>query len=258
MKTLGVAFVGAFSLVPAAASADQGASASSTQPDKAACVAAHGSAQVSRAGRKLIEARESYVRCAHDACPVVIREDCSKGLGEVDEALPTMVLSARLDGKDATDAEVSLDGEPLAGGLDGRAIPVDPGPHVVRFERPGSGLVEVKLVAREGEKNRLVTGTFVLPGMKAEQTKREGTQIPVVPIAFAASGVLALGTAFVMHMNLTHRAEELHGPGGCAPMCPQSERDALSDQLVLRNVTLGVGLGAMVVAAVSYVFATRR
>lgn len=223
-------------------------------PDKAACVAALDKAQASRAGRKLLESRASYVTCSHEACPDMIRDDCSKGLREVDEALPTLVLSASVDGKDATDAKVMLDGERLAGGLDGRAISVDPGPHVARFERPGSGPVEVKVVAREGEKNRLVTGAFIVSRPEAKQVKGEGSSFPVVPVAFAATGALALGGAFFMHVNMTERANELGNE--CAPRCSQSDRDALSDRLVLRNVALGVGIGALVVAAVTYVVAS--
>jgi len=223
-------------------------------PDKAACVAALDKAQASRAGRRLLESRASYVTCSHEACPDMIRDDCSKGLREVDEALPTLVLSASVDGKDATDAKVMLDGERLAGGLDGRAIPVDPGPHVARFERPGSGPVEVKVVAREGEKNRLVTGTFVVARAEPKLVKAEGSSFPVVPVAFAATGALALGGAFLMHVDMTDRANELGNE--CAPRCSQSDRDALSDRLVLRNVSLGVGIGALVVAAVTYVVAS--
>jgi hypothetical protein len=225
-------------------------------PDKAACVTALDKAQASRAGRKLIDARASYVTCSHEACPDMVRDDCSKGLREVDEALPTLVLSASVDGKDATDAKAILDGERLPNGLDGHAIPVDPGPHVARFERPGTGPVEVKLVAREGEKNRLVTGTFLTSRAEAPQVRGEGSHFPVVPVAFAGAGALALGGAFLMHVNMTERANELGNE--CAPRCSQSDRDALSDRLVLRNVSLGVGIGALVVAAVTYVVGSRR
>ena len=227
-------------------------------PDKTACVAALDEAQASRAARKLLAARASYVTCSHEACPDMIRDDCSKGLREVDEAIPTLVLSASIDGKDATDAKAILDGERLAGGLDGRALPVDPGLHVARFERSGSGAVDVKIVAREGEKNRLVSATFAVPRAEAVQVKGEGSQMrfPTVPVAFAATGALALGGAFLVHLDMTDRANELGKT--CAPRCSQSDRDALSDRLVLRNVSLGVGIGALVVAAVTYVVGSRR
>lgn len=254
-RVSGAAVAGALILASSAGHADQGPAPA---PDKAACIKAHDDGQASRAGRKLIDARAQYVTCSHEACPLMIRDECSKGLREVDEALPTLVLSASVDGKDVTDATAFLDGERVPGGLDGRAIPVDPGPHVVRFERQGTGPVEVKLVAREGEKNRLVTGTFVLAKPRGEtaQVKAEGERFPYVPLAFAGAGVLALGASLFMELDMRSRAEELHAT--CAPGCPQSDRDALSDRLVLRNVSIGVGLGALAVAAVTYVVGLRK
>lgn len=233
-----------------------GAGTPGARPNKAACITAHDNAQTSRSGRKLIDARASYVTCSHEACPDVIRDECSKGLREVDEALPTLVLSASVDGKDVTDANVTLDGERLTSGLDGRAISVDPGPHVARFERSNGGTVEVKLVAREGEKNRLVTGAFVLARSPSPQVKNEGSSFPYVPVAFATTGLLALGGAFLMHVDMTDRANELGTT--CAPACAQSDRDALSDNLALRNVSIGVGVGALAVAVVTYVVGLRR
>jgi hypothetical protein len=226
------------------------------QSKAAECIGALDRAQVSRAARKLLEARASYVACSNEACPDMVRDDCSKGLREVDEALPTLVLSASAEGRDATDATVILDGERLAQGLDGRAISVDPGPHLTRFERPGNAPVEVKIVAREGEKNRLVNGEFVLPHAAKPVTKAEGQRIPVVPLAFAATGAIALGTALVVHLSMTSRADDLGRT--CAPTCSASDRDALSDRLVLRNVALGIGLGSLAVAAVTYVVGLRR
>jgi len=82
---------------------------------KAECVASLDKAQASRAGRKLTNARSSYVTCSHEQCPDMIREDCTKGLREVDEALPSITLAASIDGHDATDAKVSLDGTPIDG-----------------------------------------------------------------------------------------------------------------------------------------------
>ena len=254
----GAASVAALCALLVASTIARAEDAPTSGPDKAACVSALDEAQASRAARKLLAARASYVMCSHEACPDMIRDDCTKGLREVDEAIPTLVLSVSIDGKDATDAKATLDGERLAGGLDGRALPVDPGPHVARFERPGSGAVEVKIVAREGEKNRLVSGTFALPHAEAAVVKGEGPHagFPTVPVAFAATGALALGGALLVHLDMTDRANELGN--ACAPRCSQSDRDALSDRLVLRNVSLGVGIGALVVAAVTYVVGPRR
>jgi hypothetical protein len=245
------------------------AAAPSGHPNKSQCIAAHEGAQAARTSRKLLDARTGFVTCSHEACPEMIRDDCSKGLREVDEALPTVVLSATVDGKDTTDVSAILDGAPVEGTLDGRAVPIDPGPHVARFERPGSGAVEVRVVVREGEKNRLVTGVFVVSGGRGpgttggltnagqfdKQDKPDKLAL-YVPIALAATGVLALGAALFIHVDMTGDASDLHD--ACAPRCPQADRDALSDQLVLRNVALGIGLGALAVAAVTYVVGLRK
>lgn len=253
-----ISVVGALLLFTSSAS-----SAPSTKPDpaiaakKAECVDALDKAQASKASRKLVDARADYVTCSHEACPDMIREDCSKGLREVDESLPSITLAATLDGKDVPDAKVSLDGELIDGGLDGRSIPLDPGSHVVRFERPGSPPQEQKIVAREGQKNQLITGVF--PGTRpagGRVTTEGGTKIPIVPVAFAAVGAVGLGTALVMHITMTAKANDLGN--SCAPTCSQSDRDDLSDRLVLRNVALGVGIGALVIAAVTYVVTSHR
>lgn len=252
-----------FALLFAASSANAAPPAPKTTSDpsvankKAECVAALDKAQASKASRKLVDARASYVTCSHEACPDMIREDCSKGLREVDESLPSITLAATMDGKDATDAKVSLDGEVIEGGLDGRSIPLDPGSHSVRFERTGSPPQEQKIVAREGQKNQLVTGVF--PGTRpvgGHVGTEGGTKIPIVPLAFAGTGVIALGAAFFVHLSMQSRANELGDR--CAPTCSQSDRNDLSDRLVLRNVVLGVGIGALVVAAVTYVVSARK
>lgn len=241
--------------IPAGAAPKTAADPAAAQK-KAECVAALDKAQASRASRKLTDARASYVTCSYEQCPDMIRDDCSKGLREVDEALPSITLAASIDGHDATDAKVSLDGDPIDGGLDGRSIPLDPGSHLARFERPGSAPLEVKIVAREGQKNQLITGTF--PGARpvGKTAGTEGTKVPYVPMIFAGGGVIALGAALIMQISMTSRANDLGNE--CAPRCSQSDRDALSDRLVLRNVTLGVGIGALVIAAVTYVVTTRR
>src|SRR5687767_6782093 len=146
------------------------------QSNKAACVAALDQGQSLQSSRRLKDARASYMQCASETCPAVLREDCSKLLNDVEAALPSIVLSAKVDGHDATDAKILLDGEMPEGALDGRSIIVDPGQHIARFERPGSAAVEVKIVAKEGEKNRLVVGSFVMPRIAAPPPREIKTE----------------------------------------------------------------------------------
>jgi hypothetical protein len=44
----------------------------------------------------------------------------------------------------------------------------------------------------------------------------------------------------------------------CAPACDPAERDALSDKLVMSNVSLGIGIGALAVSAVAWLIDSRR
>ncbi len=227
----------------------------STTADKASCVSALDKAQSMQTARKLRDARASYLACSSSSCPDLVREDCARSLIELERAIPTVVFSARADGHDVTDARVLLDGEAVASALDGNSVALDPGNHVARFERTGGGAIEVKLVAREGEKNRPVTASFVL-SPTAEKPKMESGRFPILPVILGGTGLLALGGSFYVRLNADSDADQMRK--SCAPQCDQSQRDALSDKLVVANVALGVGIGALALAAATWLFDPRR
>lgn len=237
-----------------APAAPQSAETASAAP-KAECVGQLDRAQSLQTARKLRDARASYVACSAAACPELVREDCSKSLVELDSAIPTVVFSARADGHDVTDARVLLDGEAVASALDGHAVALDPGAHLVRFERAGGGVSEVRLVAREGEKNRAVSAAFV-SSTPAEKPKTESGRFPILPVVLGGTGLLALGGSFYVRLNADSQADHLRNT--CAPSCDQSSRDALSDKLVVANVALGVGLGFIALAAADWLFDPRH
>jgi hypothetical protein len=255
---LGIAAV----LVSAAAGAEEASVASpATATDSAAtapkveCVSQLDRAQSLQTARKMRDARTSYLACSAPSCPELVREDCSRSLVALDAALPTVVFSARADGHDVSDARVLLDGEAVSSALDGHAVALDPGSHVVRFERTGGGVSEVRLVAREGEKNRPVSASFV-SATPAEKPKMESGRFPVLPVILGGTGLLALGGSFYVRLNADSDADRLRS--SCAPSCDQSSRDALSDKLVVANVALGVGVGALALAAATWLFDPRH
>jgi hypothetical protein len=227
-----------------------------TSAPKAECVGQLDRAQSLQTARKLREARASYLACSAPACPELVREDCSKSLVELDATIPTIVFSARADGHDVTDARVLLDGEAVSTALDGHSVALDPGNHVARFERTGGGVFETRLVAREGEKNRPVSANFTTT-TPAEKPKTEsGRGFPVLPVILGGTGLLALGGSFYVRLNADADADHLRN--SCAPSCDQSSRDALSDKLVVANVALGVGIGAIALAAATWLFDPRH
>lgn len=244
---------GAAALFASASAAAQEVSVSA----KAECVSQFGRAQSMQTARKLQEARTSFLACSTAACPELVREDCTRSLVELQRALPTVVFSARADGRDITDARVLLDGEAIASALDGHAVSIDPGSHLARFEREGGGTYEVRLVAREGEKNRPVSATFVsATPIAPEKPKAESGRFPTLPIILGGTGLLAIGGSFYLRLDANADAERLHN--SCAPSCDQSSRDALSDKLVVANVALGVGIGVVALAAATWLFDPRH
>lgn len=138
--------------------------ASGRADDKTDCVAASSKAQDLRQQDKLVEAHAQLLVCARDVCPAAISGDCGQWLKDVETAMPTLTLSAKdASGNDLIAVTVKLDGAPWLESLDGKAHPVNPGPHKLTFETAGAAAVTQELLVREGEKDRPVTATLGEP-----------------------------------------------------------------------------------------------
>lgn len=229
-------------------------------PTKEACISAFDQAQHYKRSGHLRDAREKLLVCSAQECPGVVRADCADVLKQVDAAQPTIVLKASdTRGADLTDVTVDLDGQRLVSSLDGRAIAVDPGKLALVFRRAPWPPVTVEVVIAEGEKGRIVA-TVLGPATKKEQPPSVASSPPkrstigwTVPIGLAVVGVGALAIGGVTRLNLGSEVDDRKtGPNACAPSCSQEDRDALSGDLVLANVMLGVGLGSIALAAISW------
>ncbi len=125
--------------------------------DRQECLQASADGQRLRHAHDLLQARERLRACARPECPGLVQSDCQTWLGEVDRDVPTVVLGARdAAGGDRVDVRVTADGAPLAARLDGTAVPMNPGVHVLRFEGSDGSTVDVTVLVREGEKDRPV------------------------------------------------------------------------------------------------------
>jgi hypothetical protein len=125
--------------------------------DKAACLDAVQKGQTLRDGRMLVEARDQFRVCARAECPEVVRADCTTWVGELDAAMPTVVLAAKdAAGKDVVDVEVSADGQAIARTLDGGPVAVDPGMHTFRFARADGSTATQPVLVNAGEKLKAV------------------------------------------------------------------------------------------------------
>jgi hypothetical protein len=128
---------------------------------KAECVTASEQGQQLRDDGKYLRAREQFQACSRATCPRVVSSLCTQWAHELDENTPTIVVGAKdAQGGDVVDAHATLDGAPLVDRLDGKPVPVDPGPHVLQVTREGSAPAEQKIVVRAGERSRVITLTL--------------------------------------------------------------------------------------------------
>jgi len=150
--------------------------------DKEACASAAEQVQKLRADKKLRAAKEKAIACSRDVCPSFVRNDCLKWLGEVDGALPTVIVRVRdPQNKDIINVKVTVDGEPFAGMLDGTAHAVDPGPHTFRYEAAGMEPVEEQVLVSQGEKDRVLKVVLTPAGAPKDPTPKPPPVVDAPP-----------------------------------------------------------------------------
>lgn len=223
---------------------------------KRACVAAHEEAQQLRFQKKLHAAREKYVACARDECPAVLREECMTQVEQVEAVAPTLTFEA-LDERGASDTnvKVTIDGELVAERLTGAALPVEPGEHVLRFERESDHeVIEQRVLVVEGEKNRKIVADFQTLAPKRPPSEppppppARSTKIP--PLAWVAGGVAVLGLGSFTAFALTGMSAEDDLAKGCAPRCAEDDVSSVKRSYAIADVSLAVGLVAAAAAVV--------
>jgi hypothetical protein len=233
-------------------------------PDRARCIEAHEQSQILRRAGRLREARAELSVCSHAACPDAARVPCHRWLGEVDASTPSVVVDARdRRGRPVLDVRVEYDGTLLVQRLDGRAVPVDPGPHLFRFVTPGSPPIEQDVVILEGAKNQRLEvafgggeGAALAPSKTAPEPStspgphrvavREGPN-PLVYV-FGAIGVAGVATFAILASSGLAMETELRD-SGCAPHCSKDEISDIERRYVMGDIALGVGVLSLGAAA---------
>ncbi len=181
------------------------------QDQTKACIAASEEGQRLRDDRKMKRAREQFLLCMKETCPGIIKRDCAEWFNQAESAMSSVVPSARVCGKDIFDARVSVDGQVVAEKLDGKALPVDAGPHKFKFEiRDKKGqtkVVEEDVLVSEGQRNKSVMGSFESPAVDcgagfsttpppatSAQAKKS---FPLAPVLLGSLGLVAIGVGVV-------------------------------------------------------------
>jgi hypothetical protein len=228
---LGLAIVLA---TPLAARADDG------------CQEDHLAAQKDRKAGKLVEARDEMLRCAAPSCADLVQKDCVRWLDEVNADLPTIVPSARAsDGTELGAVHVSLDGAPWLDGLDGKAVPVDPGPHTLRFDARGKPPVDVQVIAKMGMKNEPAEATFVVGG--AIGRPRAATIATWTLIGVGSASVLTFAG-----LAITGEVQYQQLKSSCAPACDPADVDRVRHEFIASDVLASIGAACIASAVIVY------
>jgi hypothetical protein len=243
----------AFFAAPSPAAAD----------DTSDCIAASEAAQSLRDRRALRQARDKLSACSRDVCPGPIRADCIQQAGEVDAAMPSVVLRAKdARGEDLLDVKVFCDGVALATQVDGKAQAMDPGAHTFRFEAQRAPPVTRKLVLGDGEKNRLVVAQMASgspspaaagPTVTGAPDRGVGGRLSIPGLVAGAIGVAAAVPMAVLWISTTSDIGQMKS--SCAPSaggagCPADRVDSDHTKLIVGDVFLGIAAASVATAAV--------
>jgi len=215
---------------------------------KEACVASYEQTQSLRQAGKLSAAREAALVCAREECPDVVRGDCASWLTAIEESLPTVVLVARdASGSEIADARV-LEGERVVQArLDGKAVPMDPGEHQLRFEREGAPPVTLEVIVHEGDKRLRIEASF---GVDEAPSEGGGGRSILAPALIGGAGLVGLAVAGTLGGLALAQKSDLEG--SCAPNCTDAEVAPVRTKLLAADVTAGVSIAALATAAIVF------
>ena len=239
---------------------------------KVACSNSYMQTQTLRAAGKLVEARQSVLRCVQPRCPEVLRRDCLQWHEEISKAIPSVVVGVRNEqGLDLEDARVSVDGVPWADALQGKELTLDPGAHVFRVEH-ATGSIERRVLVRQGERNRLLTFTLasdasvqlyassypdsVASHPESDLTAEHGSSRAMWGYGIGGLGVVALGAGAFFGLKASSKWSERNDhctDSGCDQVAATASDDA-HDAAMVANI--GVLTGAMGIGVGSYLLLT--
>jgi hypothetical protein len=222
------------------------------------CLQQHEKAQLDLQQKKLRAARQALRGCSQASCPLAIRADCGEWLIAANNVAPSVVLSARTKAGDQAEVRVLMDGELIATRLDGKAIDVDPGEHVFRFELPPHAPIERRVIILEGEKARVLSVHFgdaegasplVPPGLPGEAAEERR---PVPAAVYALGGVALAGVGVFTGFAIAGTSERSSLLSRCAPFCSDDEVQSVQRKFLIADIALGTGIVAAGSAAVLF------
>jgi hypothetical protein len=232
----------------------------SAEDKPAQCLAAYEDAQVLRRQGDLVSSARQLLACGGPACPVRMQRDCQRWWDEVQRSLPTVVFRVRgPNGEALANATIAIDGAP-ARPVDGRAVQMNPGQHEIVFAHPGYAPLRTPVFITEGEKLEphdialaaLDRDGSAAPGrpLLAPAISDEAPSSRVLPQRrnwtgpIAAGAIAALGGVGLAYFGASARGGE-DALERCTPDCGQGTIDGVKRDYLWANVSLGVGVAAL-------------
>jgi hypothetical protein len=224
------------------------------------CMASAEQSQPLRHDGKLIAARQKLLVCARPECPAFVRNDCTKWLGELDTAMPSIIVRAvDAANADVADVRVSVDGQSVTTKLDGREIPIDPGAHTIRYERAAGAAIEDHVVIRETERARVLSVRFEGGAASSAPRVDRPVEAPpstggplLLPIALLGAGAVGLGVGSYFWISGLNDRSTLQSTCAAAHTCTPAQTAASKDKLQVGDAVAGVGVLAAAVGAWLY------
>ena len=217
--------------------------------------------KLERAGL-LVKAHEAMDTCATAVCGEFLRHQCAMGRDRIAQDTPSVVPIVTDDNGDTiTDVEVAMDGELVSSMIDGLAIHIDPGPHEFTFTRGKTVIGTQKIVAVQGKRNQPVAVALhkAKPVPQMSDPKPEPAKVPEAALAEVPDAAPKRGSYLGSYILLGTGALALTGYGlltywgrqdndalaQCTPNCLQSSVDHINDLYLAANISLGVGVAAV-------------
>jgi hypothetical protein len=230
-------------LVGLSVAATSTARADPNAASKEVCVRSYEEAQRLRGASRLLAAKRELLTC-RQTCPASLETDCAQWLEDTERRLPTIVVVARSpDGTGLEAITVSQDAELVADHLDGRAISIDPGVHLLRFSTPGGAAVVQEVTLAEGEKDRRIEVRFEPPAPPPERSVLWWP--PTAALASLGVGLVGLTVGLSAGAAALGKRSSLESACDASGRCPASESGDLSGYHSLTTwSTIGYVLGA--------------
>jgi hypothetical protein len=153
---------------------------------------------------------------------------------------------------------VRVDDEPFLEKLEGAAVPIDPGEHVLRVQHGDDPPIEETIIVREGEKNRQVTihlqpiVALLPPSPVPVETPKPSPSPARNILAFTLLGAGAVSVGFGVAFEVAQVNEFNFLKNGCSltRSCMQSQVDTVQNERIGAAVFFAGGGVAAAVGAV--------